>query len=299
MKRTVIMLFFFLLGMSEVCMGQLYTLPAMDLMLSNRVKELDKQIELLNVQLKTLIAQRNAAQKELDKYDKTMEEAAVNAPNFLVNSPIISKSSASVTPRKDSQSPTNKKSANDLDSDKRTIKNYINQGNSSKAYDYLKNKLDKNYPSDPYEQFGYAALLQDIIIGLTNDGTKAVYSMDFATSLSITCYLSGADQMQIELLAKAAANGHTGATQMLQLKSAMYGGGSGNMNVPYNSNSGSSSSPSTQKTCTLCNGKGWIAGSKTPTYGNSGTHWCSECARNVNASHSHDRCPSCSGRGYR
>lgn len=60
----------------------------------------------------------------------------------------------------------------------------------------------------------------------------------------------------------------------------------------YNSNSSGTS------TCSLCGGKGWIAGSKTPTYGNSSSHWCEECQRNVGASHSHDRCPSCSGNGY-
>lgn len=51
------------------------------------------------------------------------------------------------------------------------------------------------------------------------------------------------------------------------------------------------------KTCSLCKGKGWIAGSKSPTYGNNSRQWCSTCDREVNASHSHDRCPSCSGRG--
>src|SRR5574344_1081163 len=62
---------------------------------------------------------------------------------------------------------------------------------------------------------------------------------------------------------------------------------------PYNNNSTSSA----KKTCTLCNGKGWISGSHTPTYGATGTHWCNKCNRKVNASHSHDRCPSCGGLG--
>lgn len=65
-----------------------------------------------------------------------------------------------------------------------------------------------------------------------------------------------------------------------------------------NSNNTESNSSTYQQTCSLCKGKGWIAGSKTPTYGNSGTHWCSECRKTVNASHSHDICPSCSGKGY-
>lgn len=63
------------------------------------------------------------------------------------------------------------------------------------------------------------------------------------------------------------------------------------------------SSPSPQKewtkteTCSYCNGKGWIVGSSTPTYGNTGTKWCSECQMRVPRSHSHDECPSCRGRG--
>ena len=89
MKRTLIILIFFLLGVSESCMGQIVASKAMDIMLSNRVKELDKQIELLNAQLKTLIVQRDAAQKEIDRLDKIMEEASVNAPNFLVDPPVV------------------------------------------------------------------------------------------------------------------------------------------------------------------------------------------------------------------
>ena len=58
-----------------------------------------------------------------------------------------------------------------------------------------------------------------------------------------------------------------------------------------------SNSSTYRQTCSLCGGKGWIAGSKTPTYGNSGTHWCSECGKTVNASHSHDSSPSCGGKG--
>lgn len=53
-----------------------------------------------------------------------------------------------------------------------------------------------------------------------------------------------------------------------------------------------------QNKCSLCHGKGWIAGTSTPTYGSGGTYYCSECGRNVPASHSHDRCPSCNGKGY-
>lgn len=51
------------------------------------------------------------------------------------------------------------------------------------------------------------------------------------------------------------------------------------------------------KQCSMCNGKGWVAGNKTPVYSGSNSYYCSECGRNVPASHSHDRCPSCNGAG--
>lgn len=69
----------------------------------------------------------------------------------------------------------------------------------------------------------------------------------------------------------------------------------GDAESEYNNTQGAST---VKSTCSLCGGKGWIAGSSTPTYGNSSTHWCTECARTVGASHSHNRCPSCSGLGY-
>jgi hypothetical protein len=64
-------------------------------------------------------------------------------------------------------------------------------------------------------------------------------------------------------------------------------------------NNSSAKSATYEETCSMCNGKGWIPGSKTPTYGNTSTHWCSECNRNVSGSHSHDLCPSCGGKKTR
>lgn len=64
-----------------------------------------------------------------------------------------------------------------------------------------------------------------------------------------------------------------------------------------NTNTNSGGSRVGKQRCSLCHGKGWIAGTSTPTYGNSSSYYCSECGRNVSASHSHDRCPSCGGTG--
>ena len=70
-----------------------------------------------------------------------------------------------------------------------------------------------------------------------------------------------------------------------------------NSNNGFNGNSNNGGSCVGTKTCTLCHGKGWVAGNKTPTYGNGGSYYCAECGREVPASHSHDRCPSCGGKG--
>lgn len=50
------------------------------------------------------------------------------------------------------------------------------------------------------------------------------------------------------------------------------------------------------KKCSLCYGKGWIVGANAPDY-TGGTFWCDECDREVNVTHTHERCPSCNGTG--
>ncbi len=73
-----------------------------------------------------------------------------------------------------------------------------------------------------------------------------------------------------------------------------YGNSNQNFKFPMTS---PGSTKTRTKVCSLCRGQGWIAGSKTPVYGTSGSYWCEECGREVYASHSHDRCPSCGGSG--
>jgi hypothetical protein len=76
--------------------------------------------------------------------------------------------------------------------------------------------------------------------------------------------------------------------------------GYGGTSMPSTGSYGSSSSGSSstyEETCSSCKGKGWIPGSKTPTFGIMGTKWCSECGQEVTNSHSHDQCPSCRGTG--
>lgn len=76
-----------------------------------------------------------------------------------------------------------------------------------------------------------------------------------------------------------------------------YSGSYGSYGGNYGGSSSGGSSVVKQQ-CSLCHGKGWIAGTSTPTYGSSSSYYCSECGRQVPGSHSHDRCPSCSGTGY-
>ena len=66
------------------------------------------------------------------------------------------------------------------------------------------------------------------------------------------------------------------------------------INNGYSTNGGSCVGT---KTCSLCNGKGWIAGCSTTTYVNTGSYYCPDCGRSVPQSHSHDICPSCGGKG--
>ena len=93
---------------------------------------------------------------------------------------------------------------------------------------------------------------------------------------------------------KFLANSYVIAQKYANMMSSGMNGGS----VPNYNNSSSGTTGRTQRTCTFCNGKGWRAGSKTPTYGSTGQYYCEECDRMVNPSHSHDRCPSCMGKGY-
>ena len=86
--------------------------------------------------------------------------------------------------------------------------------------------------------------------------------------------------------------------QGAQQAARAYGNSNQNFNFSNSvSSPGGNGTATKSKQCSLCKGKGWIAGSKTPVYGTGGTYWCDECGREVYASHSHDRCPSCGGSG--
>ncbi len=182
-----------------------------------------------------------------------------------------------------------------LEQDERHVKRLMAQNQSGKAIEYLQQTLTNKYPTDANVQFGYATLLQELAVAVNNEGMVAAYSFDLAKAAATTSQVNIANTVQAHLLTTAAAQGHEGAKLMLQLKGiSTGGGGGGNFSTPSTSPSYNSGA---KKTCSLCHGKGWIAGNKTTTYGNLSPYWCDECNREVPASHSHDRCPSCGGSG--
>ena len=239
---------------------------------------------------------------EIDKY--SMEELKKLGIDYTPGAKGISYASSSASNSSDNfgfepinvaRPNQNGSSHFDLKRDERVVENYIAQSNSHAAATYLKKLFENDqYPEDADEMFGYACLIQKLLVQIGNEGAQAVASMDLMSSMTITIDQQNMNNLHIALLFLAANKGHRGAYQLLQLKAAMQGGGGANFQP---SNSGSSGSVVGSKTCSLCHGRGWIAGSKTATYGNGGTYWCSECQSNVGASHSHDRCPSCGGRG--
>lgn len=73
-------------------------------------------------------------------------------------------------------------------------------------------------------------------------------------------------------------------------------GGSNGSNM--SNQSGLTSGGTERVECSNCHGKGTVAGTSTTSFSSSSTYYCNECHREVPSSHSHDRCPSCMGKGY-
>lgn len=180
--------------------------------------------------------------------------------------------------------------------DRAIVRKFLNEDTPSRALEYLKAVQQNGVPARISLECDYAVLMQEIIIGLGKAQGLYLAAMDTANALVLQTQMLSAEQIQNQLLVSAASKGDQRAVDMIRLKSAMTGGG--NNNAPFESpNNGQASRE--RRTCSMCSGRGWIAGTRTPTYGNTETHWCSECRREVPASHSHDRCPSCDGRGTR
>ncbi len=62
------------------------------------------------------------------------------------------------------------------------------------------------------------------------------------------------------------------------------------------SSSNSSNQPKTvTKDCSMCHGRGWIAGTSGVSFDSSTSYYCKECGREVPSSHTHEVCPACRG----
>lgn len=181
---------------------------------------------------------------------------------------------------------------------KKRVELHLRLKEPGNAYTQLEQFYKKNKSEIADADLVTLALLVKEIQNLANsEGAIAGISMNFNKVIECTSISVSADTLYKELLFMAAIQGNQDAQFYIGQEAAIANA----YRLFQNNNSYNNSTPSYQshkKVCTLCKGKGWIAGSKSPTYGITSTHWCSECDREVNASHSHDRCPSCSGNGY-
>lgn len=185
-----------------------------------------------------------------------------------------------------------------LNLDKSKVNKLLRQGNSVEALQYIKNEFKDVYPTNPEILYEYAMLMQVVCEELRKADVAAAMSMDFSTAISTTFGRNEANLIRKNLLVLAANGGHEGALRLIQLEVAVNGtnnNGYNSNNSYYNDNNGSSV---VRKRCSLCNGTGWVAGNKAPVYADSHSYWCNTCNREVPASHSHERCPACGGKGH-
>ena len=71
-----------------------------------------------------------------------------------------------------------------------------------------------------------------------------------------------------------------------------------NTNVNPTTSSPTQSSTPTQHRCGICGGTGRVEKNDGPTYGSTGTKYCSECGKTVPMYHYHTTCPNCKGKGW-
>ena len=270
--------------------------------LKNRLQEIERRIEQEtdSATLTQLQAMRGIIVNELAQNKARPEGIKQNAPDFTRTVP--DNSTTTAARQKSREIPEKSTTAGNsgdfnYEHDAQLIRRYLKQGNSLAAMKHLSEALKPDMPTEASLLFDYAVLAQEVYNGLTAAGYAAAFSMDLNASFQLYTATNEADLLHTSLLTLATAKGHQGAAQLLQLKSAMRGGNG--IGVPQYNTGGDQVPQGTvgRKTCSLCHGKGWIAGSKSPKYGNTGTYWCQECGRDVLMSHSHDVCPSCGGKG--
>lgn len=298
----VLLLAIFILSIQEG-MCQIGSIAIRELTLKQQLQVIDKQIKQQTdtLAIKQLQTQREIIQKELNKLEALSQADTITrrAPDFTQadtnGAAAIDKETKDIATRESTESDN---SGNfDYEQDARLIRHYIKQKNSLAAANHLKEAVNPEMPTDASLLFDYSVLAQEVFNGLTNEGYTAAFSMDLGAAFQLQMASNEIDLLHTALLVLATAKGEQRAAQILQLKTAMRGNNT--VNTPQSGTNENQTPQSIikQETCSLCHGKGWIAGSKSPTYGNTGTHWCQECGQNVLWSHSHDLCPSCRGKG--
>lgn len=188
------------------------------------------------------------------------------------------------------------KTAN-IDPIKKNAELYLRLNQTKNAYSSIEKYYRNNKSRISSDDLVTLALVVKNIQNIAQiEGMSAGMTMNFNKVMECTTVSTSANTLYKEMLIYAALQGNKTAELYISQEAALanaYRAMQNNNNYNFGQNSRTG-----RKTCSLCKGKGWISGSKTPTYGNLGTHWCKECEREVPNSHSHDRCPSCAGKGY-
>ncbi len=165
----------------------------------------------------------------------------------------------------------------------------------NEACNYINNIMKNDRPEDGEILYDYAVLCNKLLPVMK---AKAL-GMTSLTDLNGVFFSATATTLQLNrdyFALYSSAAGYAPANQLCAILAAEYGGNGATYNGGANNNSGNRIRTG-GKTCSYCNGKGWVAGSKGVWYPGSSGYYCSECGRDVNPNHSHDRCPSCNGRG--
>lgn len=186
---------------------------------------------------------------------------------------------------------------NDFTIDREMIHDMLLEGENVVAYMYIQERLKEEYPQNAEIEYGYYTLVRDISLGIGNEYIKVITTtIDISRAMMLVSYQNASRQLADYLLNSSASKGNPNALEDIRARTVRPGAMTGQYSVP--GYSGNSRAETHKTICSLCHGKGWIAGSSTPTYGVSGTRNCPDCGL-VNMSHSHDRCPACMGNGYR
>lgn len=182
----------------------------------------------------------------------------------------------------------------------RDVEEFNESSKNSQQLVSLFNKIEKEHFLSANGVLGVNDELCLMLYFIYNDMGKAFSLLsgnftgigNYNEGLKMTEYMGVSIKRASECLVLSANAGNDNALSILKSVSS-----SQTPSFPALPNYDTPPSSVTQQTCSMCGGKGWVAGFKTPTYGNMSRYWCNDCHEEVGASHSHDECPSCRGTG--